>query len=387
MKAHTSTTHPPQITILKETRQFANLEDEWQELYHNAPLATPFQSWEWLYSWWEFYGEGYQLRLITVRSEGLLVGILPLMLKRKRWGFERLLFLGTGITDYLDVVAREGWEEYVAEAGGQALWRMGLRGVIELHELRPEAVAWGIFERWSGPKTRIHLNGFDCPVIEVRPWDELLGSLSKNLRSTVRRNVRRAAKEELRCELVGAADAGRAARDLMRLHREGWQGRDISPENLTRRFEAHLEAAARRMMTREVGSISELRRGEEVVLSVFWIFGRDFVGFYMLGANQETLRRYQVSSLFIRDGLELARERDATYLDLLRGEEPYKLRWTSRMVANHRVILGRNPLFWSPYVGYRLLRSRARRYLEQENTPSWVKSTLNRFRQRYSGLP
>jgi hypothetical protein len=264
---------------------------------------------------------------------------------------------------------------------------MGSWHVAELHELRPAAAAWDVFDGWAGPKTRIHLDGFDCPVIEAKPWDELLASLSRNLRSTVRRNVRRADEEGVRCEMVGAADAERAARNLMRLHREGWQGRDISAENLTRRFQAHLEAAARRMTPRDSGAISEYRSGEEVVVSVFWVFGRDFVGFYMLGASQEMLKRYQVSSLFIRDGLEIARERNVACLDLLRGEEPYKLRWTSKMVSNHRVILGRNLVFWGPYVGYRLLRSKARWYVEEESTPQWIKSALNRFRQRYSGSP
>src|SRR5687767_12019553 len=92
--------YPPRITILEDAKEFAALEREWEDLYRDAPLATPFQSWEWLYSWWEFYGEPYELRLITVRNEsGVLVGIVPLMLKR-RWGFGRLLFVGTGITDY-----------------------------------------------------------------------------------------------------------------------------------------------------------------------------------------------------------------------------------------------------------------------------------------------
>jgi CelD/BcsL family acetyltransferase involved in cellulose biosynthesis len=377
---------PPEIAVLQDPVEFAALEREWQDLYRDAPLATPFQSWEWLYSWWEFYGEDYGLRLVTVRSEGLLVGIVPLMLKR-RWGFGRLLFVGTGITDYLDVLARSGWEHYVSGAAREALGRMGSWHVAELHELRPAAAAWGVFDGWAGPKTRIHLDGFDCPVIEVKPWDELLVSLSKNLRSTVRRNVRRADEEGIRCELVGATDAERAARDLMRLHREGWQGRDISAENLTRRFEAHLEGAARRMTPRDSGAISEYRCGEEVVVSIFWVFGRDFVGFYMLGASQEMLKRYQVSSLFIRDGLEMARERGVECLDLMRGEEPYKLRWTSKMVSNHRVVLGRSRIFWSPFMAYRSLRSRARHYVEGESAPQWIKSMLAPFRQRYSGSP
>jgi CelD/BcsL family acetyltransferase involved in cellulose biosynthesis len=381
-----SSAHPPEIAVLEDAKGFAALEEEWENLYHNAPLATPFQSWAWLYSWWEFYGEGYDLRLITVRSEGLLVGIVPLMLKR-RWGFGRLLFVGTGITDYLDMLAREGWEDYVSEAAREALWRMGSWHVAELHELRPKAAAWGVFEGWSGPRTRVHLTGFDCPVIEAKPWDELLMSFKRKIRYDIRRNVRRADEDGIRRELVGPADAERAARRLVALNLEQWEERGISPEALTRRFEAHLEAVASRMTARNLGVISEVRLNEEAIASHFFVFGRDFVGEYIVGSGRESLRRYQVSSLFIRDGLEMARQRNVACLDLLRGEEPYKLRWTSKVVPNHRVILGRNRAFWGPYVAYRQLRSWVRRYVEGESTPRWIKTALNPFRQRYSGSP
>jgi CelD/BcsL family acetyltransferase involved in cellulose biosynthesis len=372
-----SSAHPPEIAVLEDAKGFAALEEEWENLYHNAPLATPFQSWAWLYSWWEFYGEGYDLRLITVRSEGLLVGIVPLMLKR-RWGFGRLLFVGTGITDYLDMLAREGWEDYVSEAAREALWRMGSWHVAELHELRPKAAAWGVFEGWSGPRTRVHQT--NCPVIEAKPWDELLMSFKRKIRYDIRRNVRRADEDGIRCELVGPADAERAARRLVALNLEQWEERGISPEALTRRFEAHLEAVASRMTVRDLGVISEVRLNEEAIASHFFVFGRDFVGEYIVGSGRESLRRYQVSSLFIRDGLEMARQRNVACLDLLSGEEPYKLRWTSKVVPNHRVILGRNRAFWGPYAGYRLLRSKARRYVEGESTPRWIKTALNPFR-------
>jgi hypothetical protein len=73
-------------------------------------------------------------------------------------------------------------------------------------------------------------------------------------------------------------------------------------------------------------------------------------------------------------------------LDLLGGEEPYKLRWTSEVVSNHRVIVGKTPIFWGPYVAYRLARSKASRYVEEESTPRWIKSALNRFRGRRSTI-
>src|SRR5918997_2011286 len=102
--------------VLEDPRDFAALEEEWEDLYHDSKQATPFQSWAWLYSWWESYGEGYELRLVTLRNEkGLLVGLIPLILERRR-GFGRLLFIGTGPTDYLDILVREGWEDKVLDA-------------------------------------------------------------------------------------------------------------------------------------------------------------------------------------------------------------------------------------------------------------------------------
>jgi CelD/BcsL family acetyltransferase involved in cellulose biosynthesis len=92
--------------MVQNIREFEALEEEWEDLYHESSIATPFQSWAWLYSWWQSYGEGYELRLLTMRDDaGLLVGIMPLMLERKL-GLRRLLFIGTGQTDYLGVLVR-----------------------------------------------------------------------------------------------------------------------------------------------------------------------------------------------------------------------------------------------------------------------------------------
>jgi len=67
------------------------------------------------------------------------VGLILLMAERKL-GFVRLLFVGTGLMDYLDLLAREGWEDLVCEAGANALDKLGRWEVADLQELRPEAL-------------------------------------------------------------------------------------------------------------------------------------------------------------------------------------------------------------------------------------------------------
>jgi CelD/BcsL family acetyltransferase involved in cellulose biosynthesis len=360
--------------VLTDAGDFATLEEEWAELYENCPSATPFQSWAWLYSWWEHYGDGYELRLVTVRdSGGLLVGIVPLMLER-RWGFGRLLFVGSGITDYLDILATEGRVTAVVEAGVAALERMGGWQVADLQEMRPEATAWALHRGWSASK--MNLWQTNSVITDVKPWDRLVASLTSGRRDA-KRTLRRAETDGLHPVLVEEADA---AKRLIALHREMWRDRGIAPEHTTRTFEAFLETVVGRAAAHELGAISEFRRNREVIASQFMVFGRDFVGMYICGASRETLRRYQVSSLWIWDALNTARDKKIPRLNHMRGEESYKMRWSSRVVPNHRSILGRNAILLAAYTGYHLLRSKTEEYASSENAPRWVARTVLRYR-------
>ena len=244
--------------------------------------------------------------------------------------------------------------------------------------LRPEAAAWGIRRWWDG--LRICLRQDSCPVVEVKPCDELLASLSRNLRSTVRRTLRRAATDGLQRKVADASNIKHAAERLVALHREAWQRRDIGPEHVTQRFEAPTVAATQRLAYRGLGTISEFWQDGEVLISDFLMFGRDYCGSYILGASQKALQRYQWSSLYIWDAVEIAHIGDSSYLDLLRGEEPYKLRWSSWIIPTHRLILGQHRTARIPYAGYHALRSRAKLYARSENAPLWTKGAVGRYR-------
>jgi CelD/BcsL family acetyltransferase involved in cellulose biosynthesis len=377
MKAQTPTQRRLQATVLTEERDFAALEEEWEDLYEHCPSATPFQSWAWLYSWWESYGGGYGLRLIVVREGALLVGLLPLMLER-RWGFGQLIFVGKGATDCLDVLVREGWEEEVGRAATEALKEVSSWAVTDLQELRPQAATWEVFRDWEGSRARLWQS--NCPVADIKPWDELIAALSKNHRSSVRRSLRRAEEDGLRPELAEAEDAEAAAKRLVVLHRELWQERSIGVEHTTRRFEAFVKAAAGRMTARGLGGITEFRRDGEVVISNFSVFGRDFIGYYLPGASQGALKRYQFVSLCIREAVNIANGKDLPHLNFLRGEEPYKLRWSSRLVPNYRLILSQNPIALKAYARYHLLRAKGEAYASADDAPPWISKTVDIYR-------
>jgi len=100
------------VDIVTSAGEFEAMRDAWHQLEEDSDNFSVFMSWEWMYTWWEVFGAGKQLHIITVRDQDdKLVGLLPLMRVRKLAGLRRseeLTFIGTGArpkSDYLGLMA------------------------------------------------------------------------------------------------------------------------------------------------------------------------------------------------------------------------------------------------------------------------------------------
>lgn len=322
------------------------LREEWKDLHRDSRRATAFQSWEWLSSWWEAHGDLHRLRLVEVRqgdADGRLVGLAPLMLAGSGRGpLARLLFVGTGLTDHLDVLVRDGFEEAAGEAMRGAVANMPGWAIADLQDLSPEAAAWEVFGGpWTG--ARAVLEGQGCPSIEARPEDEVLRGLSKNLRKTVRKSTGRLREEGLSFADAARGEEREAARAVLELHRGSWEGRGIAAAHLSQRFEGHLALCAERLASSGLGGVRELRdRDGTLLMGYLYLAGDDAVCGYLLGVSDEANRRYQTGSLYIWDGLAVARTTERRWLSTLRGLEQYKMRWNPAVRINRRLLLS-NP--------------------------------------------
>ena len=92
-----------------------SLREEWDDLLVRSPRATIYQSWEWNDAWWGCFGGRKRLRLLQIRENGRLFGIAPLYVSRHfNTPLRRLAFIGTGVTDYIDILADGKHEQDVA---------------------------------------------------------------------------------------------------------------------------------------------------------------------------------------------------------------------------------------------------------------------------------
>jgi CelD/BcsL family acetyltransferase involved in cellulose biosynthesis len=368
------------VAVIGSERQFRALSGEWDTLFKGAPRATPFQSWSWLSAWWSAYGDPRVLRVITVRRGGQLVGVLPLMLDR-RLGRARLGFIGTGLSDHLDGLVLEGMEDEVVAAWVRALRALGGWTVLDLHEVRPSAVVWGLYERWS---LAVAIPQSTCLERQASSWDELLAPMSSRARKAMRRSVRAAERSGVAAHRVTGAEVGPAVVGLLDDHRAQWVGRrtPITEEHLSDRFETFLWEAIVGMAQHDRAALFEFRDARETLARVVFLVGQDYVGYYLYSATPRALEQFHVTALLMHVAVDLADARKVHTINFLRGVEDYKRRWVPETQVNRRLVLGRARPSWVAVAGILRLRAEAVAYVRSEASPPWLEQALDRLRGR-----
>jgi Acetyltransferase (GNAT) domain len=334
----TAATTALNVEVTSDVDAFRALEDPWRALHAACPQATPFQTWEWLFTWWEFYGPPGTLRLVTVRHDDRLVGVLPLMVT----GRGRLQFVGTGLSDHLDALIDPAFGDEVLDAWIDYFNRnRGLR-LIDLHEIRPEAAVWQLYARWPGRRGRYQQS--PCTEMDALPLDDMFAKWTKSTRKSAHIALNRMTKNGYQLRWAAPDDIGDMAEELVARHREAWQGRTITPAHAEPRFVPFVRTMCERMVRH--GGVGLIRldppddADNPMQVGALMVVGREYVGGWLSADNDEARRRLSIVIAECLFGIELANRHGVSVLSLLRGFEAGKRRMYDRVKVNHRVLLG-----------------------------------------------
>ncbi len=298
------------MEILDSLAQLERLRDEWSELWDSDPLATVFQSPDWLLPWTRHLWGGGKLRVVTFRSRSRLVGVAPLFL----WGRGRLSWLGSGISDYLGITAAPEFSDCVAQAVLCALTEIRSEWErADLEELREDSPLLRVAAR-DGINARIE----ECSACPARCLsDPLPAKLLKNLRYS----ERRLGKFEF---LPGELS------DLFRLHEMRWRGEGVLRCPATQAF--HRAAAGR------FSRMYALRVEEKTIAVQYNLVAKNRACYYLSGYDP-SFSEYSPGSVLLRHTMDASAREGARVFDFLRNAEPYKYAWGARNQVNRRLIL------------------------------------------------
>jgi CelD/BcsL family acetyltransferase involved in cellulose biosynthesis len=180
-----------------------------------------------------------------------------------------------------------------------------------------------------------------CLELPAQDFETLVRELPAHARKTVRRRTNQLARLGLETRAVGPHDAERSTVDLLRLHRDQWQGRGGNPEHLRPAFAEHLAHAVPTMIADGQAVLLEYHLDGAHVASNLVVVGTDLAGGYLYGADPALRDRLDVTTLLVSTTLPVAVDHGCATMSMLRGAEPYKQRWRPTGSVNRRVLLVR----------------------------------------------
>lgn len=312
-----------------------SLRPEWSDLWKRCPSATPFQSPEWMLPWWKHLGRG-ELCALALRHEERLIGLAPLFIYTDPASpVRRLLLVGTGVTDYLDVLLDRDLVGVGAEAIFASLSRLRDQwDICDFQQLRSESpLLVAAPAEWS---ERIEPQEV-CPVLSLPARvDELSWCVPSRQLSKLRYYRRRAEKTgSVRVDCVNDHNFEEHFDALLRLHRSRWAARGllgVLGDEAVQRF--HREAV-RSLLARDVLRLYALRVGDRIG-AVFYGFTHGKRAYYYVGGFDPAFERLSVGMLIVGHAIEEAICDDAEEFDFLRGREAYKYLWGAKDQLTYR---------------------------------------------------
>lgn len=315
---------------LEERPALGDLAARWDALNATGRPPTPFAT-----SWWVDSTGGDRRTVLLVWNGGELVGGLALARCRRRGltRLEMLEMLGTDVAapDHIDVLARPGHEDVVVAELGR--WFDDLGSFV----LRAEAVAA------DGLLGRV-LPGARIVPFSTAPYLVLDPEVSPEphagrVRSTVRRSSKRLQREGLEHRVHDTTGpAFEAAVDTLdRLHRLRWP----DGSNFSRDLPGLRPALRAGVAAGGVG-VHELVVGERVVASMLVFDLADRRCYYQSGREMGREVR-GCGTVLMQLVIDHAHERGLREFDFLRGDESYKLDWTTTQRPLHRAFAGAGP--------------------------------------------
>ena len=315
----------------------------WRGLLAQDPDRHLFGTPEWNRVWWEEFGDGKELLVLTMQRDGDLVAIVPLYRKREEDRAILRFVGGIDLTDYIGPICAAKDREDVAEA--LVCWLDETDeewNEFDAHNMPvPFRFAEFLVERADRFGFEFSLDQEETAAVLLLPkeWDDYLAGLGSKDRHELKRKRRRLGRDHpdarFRTSTEETLDAD--LKSFVEMHRgaEGHKGHFMRPEITT-----FFERVARAFMPLGWLRLDFLEVANREVASTF-AFELDGIFYLYNSAYEPDAARLSPGLVLVSELVKGSIEKGFEAFDFLRGPERYKYQLGSQAVPLHNVRLAR----------------------------------------------
>ncbi len=318
------------------------LQPEWDDLVESVD-ASIFLTYDWCQVWWKHYGKGRDLRLFVFRSDGRLVGVVPLFRERIGLGPFGLDVVKVVSSDFtlaqLGLPIRAEWLSEVLRALFASL-RAQRWDLLHLGPLS------GLYPGCDELKTRCEelLRSSHVVSIQAREvqtcfplkedWERYLAGLRKEERGDIKRNYKYLAKVlKGDATVVSAvhADAQSLAQiygEFIAMHEAHWHTLQKAGhfEDWPAAQEFHLDMARAQAARGRLRLLKVMADEHCLGYEYGYRIGRTLVQFMNARAETDLLRHVSVGKIVFNELVKNAIAEGVVWVDSMRGRYEYKLK-------------------------------------------------------------
>ena len=340
-----------QVEVIRDPERFNSLAPEWDRLVDEWGVDRLFLSHTWFRTWWEAFGAGKQLHIVTVRSAGHLVAAAPMMrMKASIYGFkaDALHSIYNPHTPRYDFIIANNQDPRLYKVIWDVLLGEGDCEMIVLTQIPvgsktiPTIEKLGQCDGW--------LTGqWHAPVSPFIPLTQDYDTFFNGLRSGCRFNL---TKRYARLRRVGPVDVevvtqhdavDHAMRDGLRIEAAAWKGEKgtaiLSDPTVT---EFYIRLAKREA---ELGQLrlNFLRVGGKRISFSYLLQSRNRLYAVKIGYDPE-FHAYSPGNMLLNLLLKDACASGIEEYDLLGGDDEWKFEWTKEKREHRWLFLFRDRL-------------------------------------------
>lgn len=351
MATVTTTTMLP----VERLRSIEPIAREWDELADRTG-ASPFLRPGWFAAWLSAFGGGQQPVVLTVRRDGRLEAVLPLLVGR------RVRCPTNSHTPVFDLVAGD-------EDAAQAIVYdvLGVRAPqLDLTYLDSEGMllrAWRELDAGRRMDFTVRTQ-MRSPYVPLEgDFETFRAGLSRNFRKELTRHRKRLGEAgELSFEFTDGGDDLEAALDVgFELESSGWKAEEgTAIASRPDRVAFYREIAA---WARERGWLTlAFARLDGVAIAFDFCIEQGGRVYVLKGGYDPAWKKFSPAYLLMEETIARAYASGAETYELLGDDAPYKLRLTDAVrERDHLQAFGRRPGGWVRMVGQRYVRERIKR--------------------------
>ncbi|MDD3013633.1 MAG: GNAT family N-acetyltransferase [Candidatus Gastranaerophilales bacterium] len=333
------------ITLIKNIEDFISLKEDWDRL---ANGLAPINSFEWMFTWWKYFKNNKELKILIAERNGQIVGIAPLFIENtkalKFIKFRKLCFLGGDISDYLDflIVQDEDREKIFISLLDYALNNLSY-DYLDFKRINTAYPNFDLWQKYSKEKQLDFELSKECPALKLADYDtynEYYGKISKSLKRNLNTRHNKLQKDGFNTEIIFKNDINEE--DI----------KSIGDINLNRQLYKVNKGELKRFCyfsdknkldfikdyfcseSNNSKLLAYLKLNGTIVSYILALINDTTIFYWNTAVNPDYLT-YGPSKFLINELIKYAFEKNLECFDFMRGTSSYKLEWSNSQTENY----------------------------------------------------